>query len=68
LNASRDDGERWVVSGDDARGWRVIRMAVPGLRSPGEVQATSEAAERPAQPADPRPSSARAVPPYGAGA
>ena len=58
----------WVArrAGDE---WEVVKVRLPGAPGArrGPLTATTEAAERPPQGDDPRPSGWRDVPPYGAG-
>lgn len=55
----------WMARGDADGEWDVVKVRIPGLRT-APLKATVEAKPKPPQPDDPRPSTFRNVPPFGA--
>ena len=55
----------WMARGSADGGWEVVKVRLPGLRT-APLKASIESRPRPPQPDDPRPSTFRNVPPFGA--
>ena len=55
----------WMARGTADGEWGVVKVRIPGFGR-GPVRATTEAKPKPSQPDDPRPSTFRNAPPFGA--
>jgi hypothetical protein len=55
----------WMARGSSDGEWEVVKVRIPGQRA-APVNATTEAKAEPPQPDDPRPSTFRNAPPFGA--
>lgn len=69
LNAQRAEGDAatWIVTNTKDDGWQPARVMAPGFKGVHPLKATVAARPRPRDADDPRPSTFRDVPPYGAG-
>lgn len=67
LTTTSDGPGGWMARPGADEAWEVVHVTAPGLDGRGPTGAHTESRPRPEDPADPRPSAFRAVPPYGAG-
>jgi hypothetical protein len=59
------DTHHWVPRESSDGGWEVVKIALPGPQAP-EMAAETRAESKPPQGDDPRPSTFRNIPPFGA--
>jgi hypothetical protein len=57
---------RWMVREGEGGEWEAVHVNVPGMKARDPLKETIEARPKPPMADDPRPSSIRAAPPYGA--
>ncbi len=67
LNADEDRDREWFTRQVEDDDWEIVSVAIPGGHGRGPLKAAVESRPRPSEPADPRPTVIRNIPPYGAG-
>ena len=68
LNDAADEGApgRWMVREAEDGEWVAVHVNVPGMKARDPLKETIETRPKPPTADDPRPSSVRAAPPFGA--